>query len=129
MKTGPFSLSGFRLWRFFLTHLFGDGEEFVSVASYGGHEIVVRGGDADAVKGGVVTGHVFFGETGDVLPGHGVALAGEGGASDETESHIEAPPYGEVYENIEGARRTLAVGTGPRLPRPGGARRRRRGGG
>ena len=63
-----------------LSHFFGDSEKLVDVTTDGSCEVVVGSDDAHAVEWGVVAGHVFFGEAGDALPAHRVALAGEGGA-------------------------------------------------
>src|SRR5215207_8786426 len=110
MKTGPFSLPGATArYRLCLSDFFGDGKELINVAVDRGCEVIVGSGDADAVERSMVAGHVLFGEAGDALPAYGVALAGEGGAPDESEVDVEAPAFGEVYEDVEGAGDAFAV--------------------
>src|SRR3712207_4184441 len=101
------------LFRSFL----GDGKEFFCVAAHGLYEVVVGGGDEDAVEGGVEAGHVVLGHAGEALPAYGVTLTGEGRPADEAEAHGETLLLGEVYEDVEGAGAALAV-TG-QVARPG----------
>ena len=94
MKTGPFLRSLGLRSLYFLPNLFGDGKELVDVAANGCCKVVIGSDDAHTMEWGVVAGHVFFGEAGDALPVHWVALAGEGGAPDEPEFDVEAPAFG-----------------------------------
>src|SRR5829696_2475745 len=107
-------------------YFFGDGEEFVGVAAHGLGEVIVGGGDEDAMEGGVVALQVVVGHAGEALPAYGVAFAGEGRAADEAEVHGQLPILGEIYEDVEGAGDAFAVAgqvAGPGLldpPPPGG---------
>jgi hypothetical protein len=67
------------------------------MATYGGYEAVIRGHNANAVQWSMIAGHVLFGEAGDRLPAHRVALAGEERVADEPEADIEVLAFGEIY--------------------------------
>jgi hypothetical protein len=51
------------------------------------------------------------------MPAYGVALAGEGVASDQAQPYGEALSWGEVYEDVEGSGHTFAVAG--EIARPG----------
>src|SRR5215203_1346561 len=92
-----------------LSYFLGDGEEFFGVPAHGLHEVIVRCGDQDPSEGGVVARHFVFGHAREVLPAYGVALAGEGVASDQAQFHGEVHSCGEVYEDVQGSGHTFAV--------------------
>src|SRR5215213_526847 len=92
-----------------LSYFLGDGEEFFGVPAHGLYEVVVRCGDQDPSEGGVVARHFVFRHTREVLPGYGIALTGEGVASDQAQPHGEVLYCGEVYEDVEGSVYTFAV--------------------
>src|ERR687890_1597013 len=85
-----------------LSHFLGDGEEFFGVPAHGLHEVVVRCGDQDPAEGGVIARHFVFGHAREIMPAYGVALAGEGVASDQAQLHGEVLSLREVYEDVEG---------------------------
>src|SRR5215217_7200637 len=85
--------------------------------AHGLYEIVVRCGDKDPSKGGVVACHFVFGHAREVVPADGVPLAGEGVASDQAQLHRKVLFFGEVYEDVEGACDAFAVAG--EIARPG----------
>src|SRR5215217_9729150 len=109
MNTGPFFWPASVCRLLFLPDLFSDGEELIGMTADGGCKIVVGGRDADAVEGGVVAGHVFFGEAGHVLPAYGVALAGQRGLPDKSKIYVEMLTFREVYKDVEGTGGAFAV--------------------
>src|SRR5215210_4153502 len=85
-----------------LPYFLGDGEEFFGVPANGLYEVLVGCGDNDTSERGVEACYFLFGHAGEVLPAYGVALAGEGVASDQAQLHGELLFLGEVYEDVEG---------------------------
>src|SRR5215203_5770518 len=120
MNTGPFvlSLSAFQqsrarvladMLKCYSSYFLGDGKEFFCVPAHGFYEVVVRRGYQDPSEGGVVARQFIFGHTREVLPAYGIALAGEGVASDQAQVHGEVLFFGEVYEDVEGTGGAFAV--------------------
>src|SRR5215211_9361064 len=100
-----------------LSYFLGDGEEFFSVPAHGVHEVVIRCGDQYPAEGGVVACHFVLGHAREIMPAYGVALAGEGVASDQAQLHGEVLSCGEVYEDVEWSGHTFAVAG--EIARPG----------
>ena len=65
----------------------------------------------------MVACHFVFGHAREIMPAYGVALAGEGVASDQAQLHGEVLSCGEVYEDVEGSGYTFAVAG--EIARPG----------
>src|SRR5215210_3236285 len=92
-----------------LPYFLGDGEEFFGVPANGLYEVLVGCGDNDTSERGVEACYFIFGHAREVLPAYGVALAGEGVASDQAQLYGEVLFFGEVYEDVEGTCDALAV--------------------
>src|SRR5215217_5623696 len=121
MNTGPFFWPASVCRLLLLPDLFSDGEELIGMTADGGCKVVVGGCDTAAVEGGVVAGHVFFGEAGHVWPSYGVALAGQRGVPDKSKTHVVMLAFREVYKDVEGTCGAFAVASevsGPSLLAP-----------
>src|SRR5215204_2477650 len=92
-----------------LSYFLGDGEEFFGVPTHGLYEVVVRCGDQDPSEGGVVARHFVLGHAREVVPAYGIALAGEGVASDQAQLYGEVLSCRKVYKDVEGSGHTFAV--------------------
>src|SRR5215208_7083239 len=105
----------------YVSSFLGDGEELFGVPAPGLHGVVVCCGDQDPAEGGMVACHFVLGHAREIMPAYGVALAGEGVASDQAQLHGEVLSCGEVYEDVEWSGHTFAVAgeiAGPGLFHP-----------